>query len=54
MFQVCEELGFENTVDERVRFLRRAHTEREPVVLERRCSNKFDSAKRDGPLGRYR
>lgn len=54
VFQVSKELGFENTVDQGIRLLRRAHTEGEPIVFERRCSDEFDSPNRDDPLSRYR
>lgn len=41
--QVGEKLGLENTTEERVRFLR-ANDNREPVILQVRCADVFDSA----------
>lgn len=45
-----EEFRLEVAVDKRVRFLRAANKQREPVVLEVGTTDTLDSPDRDGPL----
>jgi hypothetical protein len=44
-FEMCEELSLENTIDQGIWLLRRADTQRKPIVLQRGRADKFDGTK---------
>jgi hypothetical protein len=50
---MCEELSLEDTIDQWIRFLRRANAQREPIILENRGTDILDRSERYGSFGLY-